>query len=320
MHTRRLVLAFLAVFGLQQPALAQTYPTRPITLVVPFTAGAVTDIVARFLGQKLGEALGQPIVIENRAGAGGIVGAATVAKANPDGYTLLLASTSVVHGPLLQKNPSYDSRSSFTPVAAVLQTPFVLATNLDVPTKNISEFVAYVKANPGKINSATLGGFADAVTLMFRKATNLDVQLVTYRGVPEAMTGLVRNDAQIVIFPYASIQGQVEAKQIRMLAVTAEKRSAIIPDIPTFAEAGYPEVVLYNVVGMLAPANTPKPIVDRLSQEIAKIVKSEEGRKFITSRGNDEIDDISPQRYAVMLENVGDRYKRVIEDFGLEKR
>jgi tripartite-type tricarboxylate transporter receptor subunit TctC len=323
MFSRRLMLltlSVLATIGMDASALAQSYPTRPITLVVPFTAGAVTDIVGRFLAQKLTDALGQPVVVENRAGAGGIVGAASVVRARPDGYTLLLASTSVVHGPLLQKTPMYDSRTDFTPVAAVLQAPFLLAVNASFPAKNVAELVAYVKANPGKINVASLGGFADAPPLMFIAAAHLDVQIVDYPGVPEAVMGVMRNDAQMTMAPYASIQGQVESEQLRMLAVTADRRSPLISKVPTFAEAGLPEVVLYNVVGVVAPANTPKPIVDRLNLEIAKIVKSEAGRSFITSRGNDEVEDLSAEHYAVMLKDVGDKYKRAIEEFGMEKR
>ena len=320
MFSRRSLFSIFATLGMCASALAQSYPTRPITLVVPFTAGAVTDIVGRFLAQKLTDALGQPVVVENRPGAGGIVGAASVVRARPDGYTLLLASTSVVHGPLLQKTPLYDSRTDFTPIAAVFQTPFVLAANLDVPAKSVAELAAYVRANPGKINVASLGGFADAPALMFAAAAHLDVQIVDYPGVPEAVMGLMRNDAQWTMSPYASIQGQVESKQLRILAVTADKRSPLIPEVPTFAEAGLPKVVLYNVVGVLAPADTPQPIVDRLNLELAKIVKSGAGRSFIMSRGNDEVEDVSAEHYAVMLKDVGDIYKRAIEDFGMQKR
>jgi tripartite-type tricarboxylate transporter receptor subunit TctC len=316
----RSLLTAAVLIGLPSTAFAQTYPNRPITLVVPFTAGAVTDIMGRFIGEKLAAAFGQPVVIENRPGAGGIVGASVVSKANPDGYTLLLASTSVVHGPMLQKAPSYDSTKDFTPVAGVLQTPFVLAVNLDVPAKDVVELVTYIKANPGKINSASIGGFADVLTLMFKQAANVDVQIVNYRGVPEAVVGVMRNDAQLTMNPYASIQSQADAKQIRMLAVTADQRSSVIPNVPTFAEMGLPQVNILNVVGILAPPNTPKDIVEILNREISKIVQSEEGRRFIISRGNDEIADPSTQNYAKMLRDVGEKYQRIINDFGLEKR
>lgn len=320
MLSRKLLVSIVAIAGFCTSAFAETYPARPITMVVPFTAGAVTDIVARFLAQKLSDALGQPVIVENRAGAGGIVGAASVVRARPDGYTLLLASTSVVDGPLLQKDPAYDSTKDFTPIAAVLQTPFVLAVNYNGPAKSVAELEAYANANPKKLNMASLGGFADAPPLMFIKAAHLDVQIVHYPGVPEAVTGVMRDDAQMTMAPYASIQGQVESKQLRVLAVTADKRSPLIAEVPTFGEAGLPEVVLYNLVGVLAPANTPKPIVDRLNQEIAKIVHSETGRTFITSRGNDEVGDVSTERYAAMLKDVADKYERAIEEFGMQKR
>jgi tripartite-type tricarboxylate transporter receptor subunit TctC len=219
----------------------------------------------------------------------------------------------------LQKTPAYDSRKDFTPIAPILQTPFVLVVASDGPAKTVAELEVDAKANPGKLNMAGLGGFGDGPLLMFDKAAHLDAQLVHYPGVPEAVTGVLRNDAQMTMAPYASVQGQVEAKRLRVLGVTAVKRSPIIADVPTFAESGLPQVVLYNIVGVLAPANTPKPIVDRLNQEIAKIVKSDDGRTFITSHGNDEIDDLSTEHYATMLKNVGDTYEKAIQDFGMEK-
>jgi tripartite-type tricarboxylate transporter receptor subunit TctC len=319
MLSRKVLFTVVAIVAACTSAFAQSYPTRPITMVVPFTAGAVTDIVARFLAHKLSDSLGQPVIVDNRAGAGGIVGAASVARARPDGYTLLLASTSVIYGPLLQKSPAYDSRKDFTPIAAVLQTPFVLVVSAKGPAKTVPELQAYAKANPGKANMAALGGFGDAPILMFAKAAHLDAQIVHYPGVPEAVIGVLRNDAQLTMAPYASVQGQVEAGQLRVLAVTADRRSPIIADVPTFAELGLPEVVLYNVVGVLAPANTPKAIVDRLNGEIAKVVKSDEGRAFITSHGNDEINGLSQEHYAAILKDVGDKYEKAIQDFGMEK-
>ncbi len=315
-----LSVGFVAVLGIAAVAQgASPYPDRNIQLVVPFTPGASTDLIARFIAPALSDALGQPVIVEDRPGAGGIIGATYVAKANPDGYTLLTASSFVLHGPLLQTTPSFDPIKDFAPVAPTFQNPFLLVTSATLPVRNISELVGYAKANPGKLNAASLGGFSDVISAMFRKAAGIDIQIVPYRGGAEATMGVVRGDAQLAFNPYASMQAQIASGQVRMMAVTGLQRSPAIPDVPTFAESGIPDLDILNVVGILAPAGTPKPVVERLNHEIAKILQTSDGRSFVTTRGNDIVEDLSVEHYEVLLRQANDKYRRVIEEFGIEK-
>ncbi|MBN9050232.1 MAG: tripartite tricarboxylate transporter substrate binding protein [Rhizobiales bacterium] len=298
----------------------ETFPARPVQLLVPFPPGASTDLLARFLAPKLSAALGQPVVVENRGGAGGLIGAGVVAKAAPDGHTLLVASSTTMQSPLLQKNPAFDTVKDFAPVIAAFQHPFLMVSSATIPVHNIAELIQYAKANPGKLNAASLGGFSDVISMMFRHAAGLQLQIVPYRGGAEAMIGVVRGDAHIVFNPYSAMQPQIQSGQLRMMAVTSLQRSPTVPDVPTLAESGLKDFEIINVVGILAPAGTPQPIVQRLNREIAAIVSSPEGRKFITDRGNDTIPDYSPDHYAKLLKAADTKYRRVIDEIGFVKQ
>lgn len=307
--------------GTFSAALAQeAFPARPVQLLVPFPPGASTDLLARFLAPKLSAALGQPVVVENRGGAGGLIGAGVVAKAAPDGHTLLVASSTTMQSPLLQKNPAFDTVKDFAPVIAAFQHPFLMVSSATIPVHNIAELIQYAKANPGKLNAASLGGFSDVISMMFRHAAGLQLQIVPYRGGAEAMMGVVRGDAHIVFNPYSAMQPQIQGGQLRMMAVTSLQRSPTLPDVPTLAESGLKDFEIINVVGILAPAGTPQPIVQRLNREIAAIVSSPEGRKFITDRGNDTIPDYSPGHYAELLKAADTKYRRVIDEIGFVKQ
>jgi tripartite-type tricarboxylate transporter receptor subunit TctC len=224
-------------------ALAQgaTYPTRPIQLIVPFPPGASTDLLARYLAPKLRETLGQTVVVENRPGAAGTLGAAYVAKAAPDGHTLLIASSTVTKGPLLQKNPAFDVDRDLAPIAIAFQQPFVVAVSSTLPVRNIGELIAHAKANPGKLNMATLGGFSDLMSEMFKREAGLDMQIIPYRGAAEGIVGLVRGDSHVALNAYLVMQPQVMAGQVRVVAVTSLRRSSSLPEVPALAESGFPD-------------------------------------------------------------------------------
>jgi tripartite-type tricarboxylate transporter receptor subunit TctC len=304
------------------PVLAQatnSYPNRPIQLVVPFPPGASTDLLARYLAPKLRDSLGQPVVVENRPGAGGTIGAAHVAKSAPDGHTLLVASSTVMQGPLLQKNPSFDPIRDLAPVAVAFQHPFLLAGNPTLP-RSIPELIGYAKANPGKLNIASLGGFSDIMSEMFKKEAGVGIQIVPYRGAAEAIIGVIRGDSHLTFNPYSSMQAQITDGQLRMLAVTSLRRSPAIPDVATLAESGLPGFEIINVIGILAPAGTPQPILARLTADVTRIMSSPEGREFVVGRGNDTVEDPSPAYYAAYLKRADDKFKRVIDDIGFAKQ
>ena len=322
----RLFAAFVAAafgglaFGHCTATAQSSFPSKTIQLIVPFPPGASTDLLARFLGPRLQDALGQTVVVENRAGAGGMIGAGVVAKAPPDGHMLLVASSTVMQGPLLQKKPPFETLTSFAPIAAAFQHPFLLAASATIPVHNIGELVRYARDNPGRLNAASLGGFSDVMSMMFRRAANADIQIVPYRGGAEAMIGVVRGDSHLVFNPYSAMEAQLSSGQLRPMAVTSLKRSAAAPDVPTLDESGMKDFEIINVVGVLAPAGTPEAVVSRLSDEIAKIMRSEEGRQFVLTRRNDLIPDYGPGFYSKQLADADKKFRKVIDDIGFQKQ
>src|SRR6185436_16998670 len=216
--------------------------------------------------------------------------------------------------------PTYDSTRDFAPIAVAFSHPFVVLSGMSGPAANIKDMIAHAKANPGKLNFATLGGFADLMTEMIKKDAGIEMQIVPYRGAAEATVGVMRGDSHMTLNGYAAVQGQVAAGQLRVLAIASLQRSAVIPDVPTLAESGLPGFELTNVVGVLAPAGTPKPVLDRLNTEIARILNSRETREFITSRGNDAVEDHSPGYYAAIIKKENERFSRIIEQVGYQKQ
>lgn len=276
MTTRRLILAGLAAAGFivgAGPAGAQDFPTRPITLVVPFAAGGSTDLVARILAQKLSEQLGQNVVVENRAGAGGNLGAAAVAKADPDGYTLLYGTISThTLNPLMAKRSAYDPVKDFEPVGLVGSIPNVMVVNPSVPAKSVQELIAAAKADPAKYSYAS-SGVATPLHLsgeMFNAMAGTKMAHVPYRGAGPAMNDLVAGQVPVMFDNLPTSVEQIKAGKIRALAVTTKQRVKQMPDIPTMDEQGLKGYETYSWQAIFAPAKTPKPVVDRLNAEIAK--------------------------------------------------
>ncbi|MBV9953616.1 MAG: tripartite tricarboxylate transporter substrate binding protein [Pseudolabrys sp.] len=304
------------------PASAQNgeYPNRPVQLVVPFSPGASTDLVARFLAPYLTEELGKPVVVENRAGAGGLIGASVVAKSPADGHVLLVASSTVLQSPLLQKSPAFSATKDFAPVGAVFQHPFAVISSGKLIAKTLPEFIAYAKANPGQVNTGSLGGFSDVISAMFIRAAGIDAHIIPYRGASEAMVGVIRGDAHLMFTVYGAAQSQIATGEVRLLGVTSLKRSPPLPNVPTLVEGGLKDFEILNVVGVLAPAGTPAATIARLNNAVAKAMKSQAARDFVAGLGNEEIEDFSPGKYGALIAAADQKYRHVIEELGIPKQ
>lgn len=287
-------LAAASLLSLTGTALAQAWPSKPVRIVVPFAAGGTTDVVARIVGQKLGELWGQSVVIENRGGAGGNIGADAVAKSAPDGYTILMASGSIFTvNPTLYKKMPFDAQKDFIPVTNVAVGPMLVVTHPSVPASNIKELIALAKAKPGSINfgSAGVGSQVHMAAENFATAAGIDIQHVPYKGEALGYNDLVAGQIQMMVGNMAAAVGFVTQGKIKALAVTSKQRSAMLPNVPTVAESGLPGFENTGWFGFMLPAGTPKEIVDKLQADTAKVLDNPEmrGRFYvqgITAVGN----------------------------------
>jgi tripartite-type tricarboxylate transporter receptor subunit TctC len=270
------------------PAWAQEFPNKPMKLIVPLGPGGPTDVAARLVAQVVPTALGQPLVIENRPGAGGAIGSRAVATSDPDGYTLMLAtSATLCVVPALMKNPGYDPVKSFVPVSQVTESTLILAIADSVPANTVKGFVAYVKANPGKLSyaSAGLGNQTQLLAEVFKAKTDTDLVHVPYKSGGDMVTALL-GDQVAMAFPDVSIMlPLVREKKLKALAVTAAKRHPELPDVPTMAEAGIPDFVMTFWSGVVAPAGTPDAIVQKLNAAIGAGLKSPEMQAVVAKIG-----------------------------------
>ena len=282
---RALVMA--TAFVLSTGALAQTYPAKPVRLVIAQAAGSATDTAGRILAQELADALGQQVVVDNRAGAGGVIGAEHAAKAVPDGYTLLLANIST-HGvnPALYRKLPYDALRSFAPVSMVSITPNVLVVHPSLPARNVKELIAFAKARPGQLNFSTPGNGSSQhlATELFRIMAAIEAVHVPYKGSPPAMTALIAGEVAWMIPTLTLSLPHVKSGRVRALAVTTSNRVEELPELPTVAAAmpGYEVVSWY---GIAAPAGTPQPIVARLNQELGKVLARPSVKKGLAGAG-----------------------------------
>ena len=257
-------------------ALAQPYPSRPITLIVPFGAGGGTDIIARSVGEELSKALKQPIVVEPRPGANGAIGSALAARAAPDGYTLLFTASSTYSlNPNLMKDPPFDQLKDLVPVASIGRSPWMLAVPMASEFKSVADVVAYGKANPGKLMFPFWQSSVLVTGEMFGQLSGAQMRKVPYKGQVEATTDLLGGRLPLMFTDTAGARPQVEAGTVRVLAVTTMKRSSLFPDSPTMREAGL-DIVTDSMIAVFAPAGTPRPILERLNADISKIVETSE--------------------------------------------
>jgi tripartite-type tricarboxylate transporter receptor subunit TctC len=269
-------IALLAVALCAAPVFAQAYPSRPITLVVPFGAGGGTDIIARAVGEELSKALKQPVIIDPRPGANGAIGSALVARAAPDGYTLLFTAQSTYSlNPNLMKDPPFDQIKDLVPIATLGRSPWMLAVPAASEFKTVADVVAYGKANPGKLAYPFWQSSVLVTGEIFGQLAGVQMRKVPYKGQVEATTDLLGGRLPIMFTDTAGARPQVEAGKVRVLAVTTLKRSALFPDSPTMRESGL-DVVTDSMMAVFAPAGTPRPVLERLNAEFTKIVESVE--------------------------------------------
>jgi len=307
------VLALLAT-----GAWGQAYPAKPIRLVVPFPAGGTTDILARAVGQKLTEAWGQPVVVDNRPGAGGNIGAELVAKAASDGYTLLMGTvgTHAINASLYAKMP-YDHIKDFAPVILVAGVPNVLVVNPAVPVNSVQELIAYAKANPGRLNFASSGS-GTSIHLsgeLFKVMAGVQMTHIPYKGSAPALQDLIGGQVQLMFDNLPSALPQIKGGKLRALAVTSAARAAALPDVPTVAEAGLPGFEASSWFGVLAPAGTPVAIIARLNAEIAKWLASPEAREKLASQGANAAGG-SPEDFAKHIAAETAKWQKVVKESG----
>jgi tripartite-type tricarboxylate transporter receptor subunit TctC len=295
-----------------QAVLAQTYPGKPVRIVVPFPPGGVNDIVARLVGAKLQESWGQAVIIDNKPGANSIIGSEFVARSAPDGYTLLVnAIGGMSINPLLYSNLPYDGYNAFAPVSMLVVSPMVLGVNASLPAGNLQEFIAYARANPGKLNNSAGSTTSQVAAEMFKQMTGTRMTSIPYKGSAQSVQAVAAGDAQMVVVDNPALLPQVRSGRVRALAVAWPKRLAAIPDVPTFAEAGLPEYEMAGWVGLFAPAGTPAPVIAKLSADAARVVHLPDMREklgtAIESVGS------SPEQLAETMRSDAARYAPVIK-------
>jgi tripartite-type tricarboxylate transporter receptor subunit TctC len=270
-------------------AQAQDYPNRPIKVVVPFPAGGPTDGMARIISDRLGQVLGQTIVVENRGGgAGGSIGAKFVATSDPDGYTILITpGGSLTTGPAMHSNIGYDPVKVFTPVAQLIDTPQVMAVHEDLPVKTVAELVAYAKANPGKLSWGTqgVGTAPHLLAELFKLETGANLVIVPYRGTAPMLAAIVAGEIPLVLDPMTTILPHIQSGKLRPLAVTGESRSEKLPNVPTMTEAGYPKLQSTFWLGVVAPSGTSPVIIDKLNAAFRESLKPQETRARLDALG-----------------------------------
>ncbi len=314
--SRRLLALALAATAMVAPlgASAQdAWPTKPVRLVLPFPPGGVTDLLARALAEKLSPRLGQPVIVENKPGAGTVLASDLVARAPADGHTLLMAASSLGTAPLIYDKVDYDAIKSFTPITQVASVVHVLVVNPSMPVQSVKDLVAYAKANPGKINYSSTGSGTSTHLEgeLFKSMAGVFMVHIPYRGSGPALTDLVGGQVSVMFDALGSSGPFIRSGKLRALAVTTAKRSESIPELPTVAESGLPGYEAMPWLGLVAPAGTPKAVVDRVHREVAKVLQEPDVRQRFKGWGLDIIGN-SPAEFASFLQRDIQQWDRVI--------
>jgi tripartite-type tricarboxylate transporter receptor subunit TctC len=297
-------------------ALAQSYPTQRVTIVVPFTAGSITDGLARILADKLAELWKQQVIVENRPG---IPGTTAVAKSAPDGYTLMLTSNGHTIAGAITKSLQYDPVKDFAGVTQVASVPLVAIVPPDLPVKTLKDFVDLAKQKPGTLNFSSAGvastSFLSAE--IFRQQANINLQHVPFRGAPEAVTAVVRGDVQMYFAPIPSSKDLSETNKVKAIAINSAKRVPQLPDVPTIAEAAVPDYKYDSWFAVMAPAATPRPIINKISQDIATVLKMPDVVDKLEKQGSIPVTN-KPEEFDVIIKNDTERYSKLLRDAGIE--
>ncbi len=313
-----LVSALLSLSANAQGDLLKSYPSKPVHVVVAFAAGAGTDIVARLVGQGLSDAMGQPVVVENKVGASGFIGTEFVAKAKPDGYTLMVAPSSVLTiNPVIYRNLPYSSTQDFVPISMVVTFPLFLVVNSAQPIRSVSELVEYVKANPNKANYGGSSGLFQLALELFKLQTGTRIEFVRYKGTNETASAVMSGEVLMTITDAAAATGPMKSRKVRGLAVTAPKRMALFPEVPTMAEAGLPNLEILGWMGVLAPAMTPPPIVKKLEGEVIRIARTPEFRERVNALQVDPAGSTSEDFARTIASDLG-RWTEVAKAAGVK--
>ena len=297
---------------------AQAYPAKPIRFVVPYPAGGPLDTVARLLGQKVAESVKQPMIVDNKPGAGGNIGADAVAKAPPDGYTILMGAVAThAINPVLYASIPYDPVRDFAPVTQIASTPNVLVIHPSIPAANVREFIAYAKAHPGQLNfgSGSTGSAGHLAGELFKAMAGVEMTHVPYKGAAAAMQDLIGGQIQLMFDNLASASGQMRAGKVKALAVTTAKRSALAPELPTIAESGLPGFDISTWFGVFVPAGTPRDIVDRLHHEFTRSLALPDVREKVINLGAEPVGS-RPEEFVAYIRVEADKYARVIRASG----
>lgn len=319
MRSTRALCVVLLLLALHPSALlAQAFPAKPVRMVVPFPPGGGVDVTARVLAQALGEGWGQQVIVENRAGAGAIIGSEVVARSAPDGHTLLITTSGHALLPVLYRKLPFDAVNDFVPVTDVHNTYLVLAVNAKLPAASIKELIALAKARPGKLNYGHTGiGVAPHLAAeMFRIAAGIDVVAVPYKGDAPLIPALVADEVQFTVLPPTNVLEPARSGRLRMLAITGQTRASGLPNVPTMAEVGLPEVEQAGWVGLFAAAATPRDIVTRISTEVARAVRTPLVAARIKASSYDA-GGSTPEQFAAKFRGDVVRYTKIVRDIGV---
>ena len=320
MKALKLAAAAACAVALAAPtAFAQSYPNRPIKVIVPFGPGGFTDVAARILQKELGPVIGQPIVIENKPGAGSTIGTAEIAKAPPDGYTIVMVSTTHIITPHLYKQMPYDALKDFTPVMKIAEGPYVLVAHTGFQAKSVKELIALAKQKPDSIDFASSGNGSSQhlVGALFVNMTGARLNHVPYKGSNQAMNDVLGGQVPISFVGVPNALPNLANGKLRALAVTTKKRYAEMPDVPTMDEAGVKGYDATIWLGILAPPNTPRDIVNKLNAAITKTLSTPEAKKLMASAGVD-VATSSPEEFAHLMKDEYDRWGKVVRDTKME--
>ncbi len=296
-------------------ASAQDYPNHPITLIVPFPPGGGVDLIGRLVGQRLSAALGQQVVVENRGGAGGMIGTRDIAKAVPDGYTLGVVLT----GMSLSPNAGYDISKDFSPIGIIASTPIFIVTNPSFPAKSLADIIALAKQQPGKLTAGTppaptINYFA---TRLFNLMAGVNITVVSYKGTAQLTNDVLGNHVPIGFDTIPAAISNVQAKQLRAIAVTGAARSAALPDVPTAAQSGLPGFEAVQYYGLIAPAGVPRPIVERLNKELRAMLAADDFKKKLVTYGDDPTPS-TPEEYAANIKREEGKWAALVKKLGLK--
>ena len=311
------LLAIVAGAGLQDNACAQAYPNKPIRLVVPFPPGGSADVLARLVGSKLSTSLGQPVIVDNRAGAGGIVGAENVAKSPADGYSLLFANTNIAINPSLYKQLPYDTATAFAPVVLMVYVPNLFLVRADSSIRNLHDLIEQAKAKPGALNYASAGNgtFPHLAVELFKVRTGVSITHVPYKGAAPALNALLAGDVDLVSNDLLNAMQQVKAGKLRAIVNTSGSRSPAAPDIPTMAEEGVRDYQAFAWQGIMAPAGTPAPVIARLNTEINRILAEPATREFLTAQGL-QVAGGAPRQFGELVQAATESWRVAVKASG----